>query len=52
MHAKEHLVEIFLKKYAEVFKDELGTLKEYRAHLTLKEGATPRFLKLRQVPLA
>ena len=47
---KSTSVEIFLKKYAEVFRDELGTLKEYKAHLNLKEGATPRFLKSRQVP--
>ena len=45
-------MEILLKKYAEVFRDELGTLNEYKAHLTLKEGATPSFLKLRQVPVA
>ena len=30
---KSTSVEIFLKKYAEVFRDELGTLKEYKAHL-------------------
>ena len=30
----------------------MGTLKEYKAHLTLKERATPGFLKSRQVPFA
>ena len=30
----------------------MGTLKEYKEHLTLEEGATPRFLKSRQVPFA
>ena len=43
-------VEIFLKKYAKVFRNELGTLKKYKAHI--KEGATTRFLKSRQVPFA
>ena len=41
-----------LKKYAEVFKDELGTLKDYKAHLWLKDSARPRFLKPRPVPFA
>eukprot|EP00118_Oscarella_pearsei_P024179 m.300986 g.300986 ORF g.300986 m.300986 type:complete len:174 (+) comp40804_c0_seq14:525-1046(+) len=37
-----------LQKYAEVFRDELGTLKDYKAHLSLKDGAVPKFLKPRQ----
>ena len=41
-----------MKKYAEVFKDELGTLKDYKAHLSLKDTARPRFLKPPPVPFA
>ena len=41
-----------MKKYAEVFQDELGTLKDYKAHLSLKDSTVPRFLKPRQVPFS
>ena len=39
-------------KYAEVFQDGLGTMKSFRAHLSLKESATPRFHCPRPVPFA
>ena len=38
------------EKYAEVFQPELGTFKKFQAHLQLKEGARPIFLRLRSVP--
>ena len=43
-------VDSLLKKYAEVFKGELGTLKDYKVHLSLKDSAVPKFLKPRAVP--
>ena len=33
-----------LKRYDEVFQDELGTMKTIKAELKLKENATPKFL--------
>ena len=40
------------KKYAEVFQPELGTFKKFQAHLQLKEGTRPVFLRPRSVPFA
>ena len=41
-----------LDKYAEVFKDELGTLKLMKARLQVQTQATPKFHKPRAVPFA
>ena len=41
-----------LKRYGEVFQDELGTMKTIKAELKLKENATPKFHRLRTVPFA
>lgn len=38
------------KKYDEVFKKEIGLLKNHRAKLHLKEGAKPKFCKARCIP--
>ena len=38
------VVEEQTRKYAEVFRGGLGTMKHVQAHLSLQEGATPRFL--------
>ena len=35
-----------------MFQDELGTMKTIKAELKLKENATPKFHRLRTVPLA
>ena len=43
-------LERLLEKHNEVFKDELGTLKDVTVHLDLKEGAIPKFFKPRPVP--
>ena len=40
------------KKYEEVFKGELGTIKSFRAKLHVKKDAYPVFLKPRSVPFA
>ena len=41
-----------LTRHKEVFKDELGTMKDVKAKLDIKPGATPKFFKPRSVPLA
>ena len=41
-----------LKRYGEVFQDELGTMKTIKAKLKLKENATPKFHRPRTVPFA
>lgn len=41
-----------LHKYSNVFKDELGTMKDVKAKLYVKEGSKPKFFKPRPVPHA
>ena len=41
-----------LAKYSQVFKDELGTLKDIKATISVKPDATPRFHKARPLPFA
>ncbi|XP_062846979.1 uncharacterized protein K02A2.6 [Trichomycterus rosablanca] len=41
-----------LEKYSEVFKEELGTLKEIKATISVKPDATPKFHKSRPLPFA
>ncbi len=41
-----------LDKYEEIFNDELGTIKNFRATLEIREGVTPRFQRVRPVPFA
>ncbi|RWR98496.1 hypothetical protein B4U79_13970, partial [Dinothrombium tinctorium] len=41
-----------LKKYQDLFKDELGTVKGFEAKIVLREEAKPKFCKARQIPLA
>ena len=45
-------VEEVTSKYAEVFQEELGTMKGIRVHLNLREGATPCFCRPHPVPFA
>ena len=40
------------KKYSNVFKEELGTLKHISARINVPEEATPKFCKARSVPYA
>lgn len=48
----EDSVKTILKKYPNVFSEELGTFKGYKISLTTKPGTTPKFFKHRPVPLA
>ena len=40
------------EKFSDVFSDDFGKLKDAKAHLQLKDGARPRFLKARPLPYA
>ncbi|XP_050432724.1 uncharacterized protein K02A2.6-like [Adelges cooleyi] len=48
----EDSVETVLKKYPNVFSEELGTFNGYKISLKVKPGITPKFFKHRPVPLA
>jgi hypothetical protein len=43
---------LLLNKYEDVFRDELGTMKDVEVHIELKEGVKPRFFRARPVPYA
>lgn len=45
-------LEELLKEFEEIFSNELGLVRNYKATLHLKEGATPKFFRPRTVPLA
>lgn len=45
-------VKELINRYSEVFQGGLGTMKHVRAHLTLKEGASPKFHGPHPVPFA
>lgn len=45
-------LEDILAEYQEVFKDERGKVRNFKATLHLKEGATPKFFRPRSVPFA
>ena len=40
-----------LKEYQEIFSDELGTVQNFQAQLTVEENAQLKFCKPRSVPL-
>ena len=52
MDTKQMRLHEMLKRYDEVFQDELGTMKTIKAELKLKENATPKFHRPRTVPFA
>ena len=45
-------VDVLLKRHKVVFSEELGTMKNFKAHLIVKDNATPVFHKPRTVPFA
>ena len=45
-------VQALQKKYKDVFASGLGILKNFRAHITVKQGARPIFHRPRSVPFA
>ncbi|KAL6463598.1 hypothetical protein MHYP_G00279890 [Metynnis hypsauchen] len=45
-------LETLLKRHANVFKEGLGTVKDFQATLTLKPDQQPKFLRARVVPYA
>ena len=52
MDATQTRLQEMLKCYEEVFRDELGTMKEIKAELKIKENVTPKFHRPRTVPFA
>ena len=49
--SKKRLQEL-LEKYKEVFQEELGHIKEFKAKLQVQENAKPKIFKPRSVPFA
>ena len=45
-------LESLLNSYQEVFKDELGCMRDFKVNIKLKQNAKPHFLKARPVPYA
>ena len=45
-------LEEVLGKHEEVFRDELGTYRDYEAHIEVEPGAQPHYSKARTVPYA
>ena len=41
-----------LKKYEEIFREEVGTMHEFRAVVVVKPDTKPRFFRTRSVPYA
>ena len=41
-----------VETFPELFKPRIGTLRGYKANITLREGATPKFYRPRPVPYA
>ena len=52
MDTNQRRLHEMLKRYDEVFRDELGTMKTIKAELKLTENATPKFHRPRTVPFA
>ena len=52
LHLQVHSLNNLLQKHSDVFKDELGTLKDFEAKIYIEPGANPRFCKARPVPYA
>eukprot|EP00731_Ephydatia_muelleri_P006003 Em0003g251a len=48
----DQMVKTLMRKYADVFKAELGTMKGVKAKLVLKAGVVPRFIRPRPIPFA
>ena len=51
-NSSSQAVEEMTRKYPEVFREGLGTMKHVRAHLSLRDGANPGFFRPRPVPFA
>ncbi|XP_055904054.1 uncharacterized protein K02A2.6-like [Eupeodes corollae] len=45
-------IQALCKAHADLFSTGLGRCKEYKAHLALKEGAVPKFVRHRPIPYA
>ena len=52
VHSKQPPLKAVIDKYGDVFTNELGTLKGFKAKLTVKPDTKPQFCRPRQVPYA
>ena len=52
MDTNQRRLHDMLKRYEEVFWDELGTMKNIKAELKLTKNVTPKFHRPRTVPFA
>ena len=51
-HVASSGLEELLNKYQSVFREELGTLYGFQAHIEVEPGAQPQFCKMRTAPYA
>ena len=51
-HPINNSLEAVIHQYGGIFGSDLGTLKDYEAHIYLKKDARPKFIKARPVPYA
>ena len=49
---KPQSVSDILEQYQVVFRDELGTMKDFTAKLEIKSNAKPKFCRPRSIPFA
>ena len=52
IQSKPLCLQAVLDKYSDVFRNELDTLKGYKAKLTVKPNTKPQFCRPRQIPYA
>ena len=50
--ARQNHLNVLLEEYQELFTDELGTIKPFKARLAVDSTAEPRFHRPRSVPFA
>ena len=48
----ENSLNKLLEQYSELFSSKLGKMKNFQAKLNVKQGATPKFCKARNIPFA
>ena len=52
LHSTPDSLDSLFTKYADLFQDELGTIKGVSAKLHVSSGAKPRFYRPRSIPYA
>lgn len=52
IHSNEHQTEYLLNKYKCVFEEDYCKIKDFQAHISVSENASPVFVKPRPIPYA